>query len=594
MNRRFADEARTRFRALLSCGCVILLPVILAAGLHAQPVGGTALPKAPARELRGVWLTTLAGLDWPRPALQGQPDRQRAELVAIIDEAARMHFNAIFFQVRSRGNALYRTSLEPWATELTGTPGRDPGWDPLAVAIDACHARGMELHAWFNVFRVWTQGEPPRTDPPHVGLLHPSWVRRYGTDLWLDAGIPAARAYTLQVLEELVRGYDVDGIHFDYCRYPERDFEDAETYEQFGRGKPKDDWRRDNVNAFVREAYERCTALRPGLIVGSAPIGIYRSIPGARGWEGRNAVSQDSRRWMAEGYQDYVAPQIYWGLTRSGSKIDFEALVDDWKRGASGRQVYAGVAAYKDNVKPHLAEHVDAARSRSADGQVYFRFEHVRGENFDGRYATRVLPPPMTWRDAVPPNPPRDIAVRRAPGATHVTWTRPLPAPDGDTATRYSVYRRCAGSAETVLLAVLPAAALSCDDTDPCDDATYIVRSVDRFRNESGDEEQVPAVAATRTAPTDPSLRPAGPRLSVPQPFGDRLLLVGYLLPHGGRVRLRLIDEEGATLRMLVDIDQGAGLHLVGIERERLPEGAVTLVLEAGGARTARPVFDED
>jgi uncharacterized lipoprotein YddW (UPF0748 family) len=594
MSPRFADIAHARSRLLPAIGCALLLPVLLAAQLRAQPGDEAAPPKAPARELRGVWLTTLAGLDWPRPPLQGQPDRQRAELVAIIDEAARMHFNAIFFQVRSRGNALYRSSLEPWATELTGTPGRDPGWDPLAVAIDECHRRGMELHAWFNVFRVWTQGEPPRTDPLHVGLLHPSWVRRYGTDLWLDPGIPVAREYTLQVLEELVRGYDLDGIHFDYCRYPERDFEDAETYAQFGRGRPKDDWRRDNVSAFVREAYERCTILRPGLIVGSAPIGIYHSIPGAHGWEGRNAVSQDSRRWMAEGYQDYVAPQIYWGLTSSGSKIDFEALVDDWKRGASGRQVYAGVAAYKDNVKPHLAGHIDAARTKSADGQVYFRFEHVRGEDFGGRYAALALPPPMTWRDAVAPNPPRDFTVQHASGMTHVMWTRPLPAPDGDTAARYTVYRRCAGTGEAVLVAVLPGAATSYDDHDACADASYTVRSVDRFRNESGEEEQLPAVAVARSAPSDPSLRPAAPRLSVPQPYGEHLLLVGYLLPQGGRVRLRLIDDEGANLRTLVDTEQSAGLHLVGIERDRLPDGAVTMVLEAGGARTARPIFTED
>ncbi|MDT8325062.1 MAG: family 10 glycosylhydrolase, partial [Bacteroidota bacterium] len=382
--------------------CILTIALLLA-------FGDTADAQQARRELRGAWLTTLLGLDWPSAALRGNPAAQQQALRDILDDLQRQHFNAVFFQVRSRGNAMYHSSLEPWASELTGTLGRDPGWDPLAFAIREAHARGMVLHAWFNVCRVWSAGHPPASSPTHIVRAHPEWVQRFGDDMWMDPGIPEAREYTLRVMEDLVRRYPIDGIHFDYIRYPDRGFVDDATYRRYGRGVNRDDWRRDNVSILVRDAFTRLTRIRPSLVVGSAPIGIYRNIPGAKGWEGRNAIFQDSRRWLREGYHDYVVPQIYWGLTRRGSRIDFEALVEDWKRDASGRHVYAGVAAYKKEIAPWLQEHVDATRDRGADGVVFFRYEHVRENGFSGRFDDCALPPALSWRDNVRPHPPLDL-----------------------------------------------------------------------------------------------------------------------------------------------------------------------------------------
>jgi uncharacterized lipoprotein YddW (UPF0748 family) len=567
---------------------LLTLPVL--AGLLVQPTGDAVAQQR--REVRAVWLTTLLGLDWPAASLRGNTEAQKQALRDILDDLRRQRYNTVFFQVRSRGNAMYRSAHEPWASELTGVLGRDPGWDPLAFAIEECHARGMQLHAWFNVNRVWSKGDPPASTPQHVARLHPEWVQRFGDDLWVDAGIPEARAWTVRVAEDLVRNYAVDGLHFDYVRYPDRGFKDENTWRHHGRGSSIDDWRRDNISAFVREAYERCTAVRPTLQVGSAPIGIYQNLPTAKGWEGRNAIYQDSRRWLREGYHDYVAPQIYWGLLRKGSRIDFEALVEDWKRGASGRQVVPGIAAYKENVQPWLADHIDAVRDRGGDGMVFFRYEHVRGQALGGRFDRPALPPAMPWRDPLRPNPPQRLRAERG----LLAWDAPVQAADGDIAAWYAVYRRTAIEGEGELLSVLPASQRAWPGkgsaetaSSPIDDpAAYTVTALDAFWNESAAAGSVPALAENqepRTLPA-PSIPMPGPQISAPVAAGDGTILLGYVLEQAAFVRLRLMDANGAEALVLVDGWQESGTHMLGIVRARLPGDVSRYIFEAGDLRS--------
>lgn len=586
-----------------------LLVAIIAAQLCAL------LPDAVAqhspREVRAVWLTTLLGLDWPDAALRGNAAAQKQALRAILDDLREKKYNTVFFQVRSRGNAFYRSALEPWAGEVSGQFGKDPGWDPLAFAIEECHARGLQLHAWFNVCRVWSKGEPPASVPMHVARAHPEWVQRFGEDLWIDPGLPAARQFTVRVAEDLVRNYAIDGLHLDYVRYPDRGFRDGDTYRRSGSGKNLEDWRRDNVSALVREMYERCTAVRPSLQFGSAPIGIYQNLPTARGWEGRNAISQDSRRWLREGYHDYVAPQIYWGLTRKGSGIDFEALVADWTRESSSRQVIAGVAAYKENVQSWLAEHVDAIRAQGADGVVFFRYAHVRGNALGGRFDQRAIPPAMPWRDAIRPNPPRRLRHE----AGRLTWDAPVPASDGDTATWYAVYRMHPAAGAETLVALLPASqrhwpiTASAAATDASEMRSinqsvmeghqsvmeahqsvmeaHAVTALDAFWNESavsGTAATLASIAGPADAPA-PSIPVFVPRISAPIAAGDATILLGFELDHASFVRLRLMDGNGAELLVLVDGWQGAGTHIVGIERERMPDDMRRVIFEAGETR---------
>jgi len=557
----------------------LLSVLLLAAGMLAPSLSA----QQARRELRGVWLTTLLGLDWPAASLRGNPAAQQQALREILDDLKARHFNTVFFQVRSRGNAMYRSALEPWASELTGTLGADPGWDPLDFAIREAHARGMVLHAWFNVCRVWSKGTPPRSTPLHVVRAHPGWVQRFGDDMWIDPGIPEAREYTVRVMEDLVRRYPIDGIHLDYIRYPDRGFKDEDSWRRSGRRGSRDDWRRDNVSLLVRNAYERLTAIRPSLQVGSAPIGIYRNIDGARGWEGRNAIFQDSRRWLREGYHDYVVPQIYWGLTRRGSRIDFEALVNDWKTNASGRHVYAGIAAYKKQVHPWLHEHIDACRELGADGAVFFRYEHIRGNTLGGRFDDLRLPPPLTWRDNLRPNPP--LSVRVDDHAVH--WDEPVPAADGDRASWYALYGfRDSGAQRGVLLDVLPGDARSASRHEGFEH--YAVTALDAFFNESGPAEEGVGVAVAadggREELSAPSIAVPGPTISMPQNAGP-LVLLGYELQQDAYVRLRLMNSAGAEVLVLVDGMRSAGTHVLGIERSRLPDDIHRYIFEAGDVR---------
>lgn len=542
---------------------------------------GQTLPAQQARrELRGVWLTTLLGLDWPAASLRGKPLAQQEALRRKLDNLQRRNFNAVFFQVRSRGNAMYRSTVEPWASELTGRLGRDPGWDPLSFVIREAHQRGMTLHAWFNVCRVWSRGRPPACQPEHIVRAHPEWIQRHGDDLWMDAGIPAAREYTIRVMEDLVRRYPIDGIHFDYIRYPDRDFKDADTYKRYGGGRPKADWRRGNINTLVRDAYRRLTAIRPSLQVGSAPIGIYRNLPTARGWEGRNAIFQDSRQWMKDGYHDYVVPQIYWGLKRRGSRIDFEALVSDWKQNTSGRHVYAGIAAYKDHVHPWLHEHVDACRDRRADGVVFFREEHIRDDTFAGRFDDLALLPAMTWRDRIRPNPPLNLRFEEST----VHWEAPIRAADGDVASWFALYGFAGPQDQRgTLLRVLPGEARSAPL--PAGYERYALTALDAFNNESGTADEA-AVLAEAEELTAPSIAVPAPRISTPQFAGDDIILLGYEIHESLQVRIRLMDSKGAEVMVLVDGMQEPGTHVIGMERARMPEDIARYIFEAGDLRS--------
>ena len=192
---------------------------------------------APKWEVRAVWLTTAGGADWPKTY---DVAAQKKSLVEIFETLQKKHFNTVFFQVRSRGNTFYRSQYEPWAAELTGTLGRDPGWDPLEFAIEEAHKRGMELHAWFNVAKVYNIGQPPLSSPPHILRSHPEWAQLYEGDWWVDMGRPEVRQYTENLVMELVRLYDLDGIHFDYIRYPGEKFDDWNSFRLYGDGTARD------------------------------------------------------------------------------------------------------------------------------------------------------------------------------------------------------------------------------------------------------------------------------------------------------------------------------------------------------------------
>lgn len=314
-------------------------------------------------EFRGVWVATVYNLDWPsRPGLPAET--QKAELLALLDRAAELHLNAILLQVRPASDALYNSSEEPWSQFLSGTAGVSPGYDPLAFAIEEAHKRRLELHAWVNPFRAAVHASD-RLPQNHVARKHPEWVRRFGNQLWIDPGEPVARKYVIGVITDLVRHYQIDGLHLDDYFYPyplrpgESTFPDDMTWQRYGResGLSRADWRRENINDFVRTMYRTVKALRPHVRVGISPFGIWRpGVPPTirAGVDAYGQLFADSRKWLAEGWVDYLAPQLYWGI--EPAEQSFPVLLAWWRAQSRGRPVWPGIATERIGAKRPASE----------------------------------------------------------------------------------------------------------------------------------------------------------------------------------------------------------------------------------------------
>lgn len=427
----------------------------------------------PKTEVRAVWLTTVWNIDWPWTSGQ---TAQKQEMINLLDELKAANFNTIMFQVRARGDLLYPSAIEPFGKSITGTLGSNPGWDVLQFVIEQAHARGIEVHAWFVTYRVWDSSSlPPATSPQHVLLSHPSYCKSYvegtSTSWWLDPGIPAVRSYLRSIITEMVANYDLDGIHFDYIRYPDASFDDNDTYTTYGGGMNKDDWRRNNITQFVTEAYNDIQAIKPMLKVGSAPIGIYKNIPGqGYNWEAYYDIFQASRVWLQNGVHDYLSPQIYWDIATTPQ---FNVVLRDWMNERYGKHIYAGIAAYRmgskismltgpdsqdnfmrvmDNkagwTSTEILNQIDTSRAQSAFGQVYFSTNDIT-ENVNNiytllqqnQYHYPANIPPMAWQDNIAPNPPQSLTIAHVSGTNYrLRWNRPQLPSDNDTVKYYNVY----------------------------------------------------------------------------------------------------------------------------------------------------------
>ena len=312
--------------------------------------------KTPKRELRGSWISTHVNLDWPRSHINLTPDAQPAALISILDHHKAMGVNTIYFQVRSQCDAMYPSTIEPWSHTLTSNSitiqGRNPGWDPLQFALDETCKRGMEFHAWINPCRaVATASQLSSIASTNVAKQHPEWLLNNGSTITLDPGIPAVRDYIISVINDIFLRYDVDGIHFDDYFYPpatSTPFNDDASYASDPRGFPatttgRANWRRDNVNLLIERVYKTIIATKPWVKFGVSPTGIYRngtSVGGSAtsGSEHYSALFADSKKWLQEGWVDYIAPQVYWHI--GFSVADYAKLIPWWDANAFGRHIY--------------------------------------------------------------------------------------------------------------------------------------------------------------------------------------------------------------------------------------------------------------
>jgi uncharacterized lipoprotein YddW (UPF0748 family) len=469
------------------CFALLLSHLFLVPALALRP----SPPHPPKTEVRAVWITTAAGLDWPR--VTGKANQQES-LRRLVRDLYDAHFNTLFFQVRPRGDAYYRSHYEPWAEALTGTLGKDPEWDPCAFIIDEAHALGMEVHGWFNVFKIRGPNPVGPSTPLHVSRAHEEWTAERDGELWLNPGIPEVRAYLLNIALDLIRNYDLDGINFDFIRYPGRNFPDQEEYARYGNGMSRDDWRRSNVTAFVTSFANEARKAKPRLKIGSSPFGVYRDDSNNDRRGSYHWVYQDSYVWLQQGWNDYLCPQNYWLIGGSGRDPDFMRVTQRWSELTAGRHIYMGIGAYRADVNARLGDYVDSSRVAGMAGQAYFRWGDIaNSRTIAGRYDTWALIPPMRWKDRVPPLSPRNVTVSfPGQGSRMVHWDAPAAAADGDTAHTYVVYRWSSRfipfNDPRAIAAVLPSTQHSFADAGPPGTAAeyyYSVTACDRAKNES-------------------------------------------------------------------------------------------------------------
>lgn len=345
-----ATRAATVSRRTLALGTLAALTTGLSAPAYASG--------RHRREMRGVWLATVANRDWPsRPGLP--PEEQRAELIAHLDRAVADRLNTVILQVRPTADALWPSPYEPWSEYLTGTQGRDPGWDPLGTAVREAHARGLELHAWFNPYRIANHTDPGRLTPDHPARLHPEWVVPYGGKLYYHPGLPEVRRFVRLAMLDAVAKYPVDAVHFDDYFYPYpvagQTFDDDAAYDAYGGGfEDRAAWRRDNIDRLVREVAAGIRRVRPGTRFGISPFGVWRNAATDPAGSDTQAGVQtyddlyaDTRKWVREHWIDYIVPQIYWNIGFPAA--DYAKLLDWWAAQAAGTRtrLYVGEALYK-------------------------------------------------------------------------------------------------------------------------------------------------------------------------------------------------------------------------------------------------------
>jgi len=310
-------------------------------------------------EFRAVWIATINNIDWPsKPNLT--VEEQKREFLGLLDTFQKFKLNVVILQVRAASDAFYKSKTEPWSHFLTGKQGRAPKpfYDPLAWAIEMCHQRGMELHAWFNPFRVRNLGFY-QLDPNSFATKHPQYVKEFDKKYFLDPGYPEVIKHVVAVIAEVARNYPIDAVILDDYFYPYpvsgKKFGDEKSFARYGKPfypKRLGEWRRENINRFISSLHDTLQNINPKIKFGISPFGIWRNkLVDPAGSSGRKGLSSyddlyaDVRKWLMNGWIDYVMPQLYW---EKGNHFgDFTSLVQWWNENSFGKPLYIGQALYK-------------------------------------------------------------------------------------------------------------------------------------------------------------------------------------------------------------------------------------------------------
>ncbi|AFZ58786.1 family 10 glycosylhydrolase [Anabaena cylindrica FACHB-243] len=447
-----------------------------------------------SREFRGAWVTTVWNSDWPSKAGLSV-DQQKAELSAIIQQLQSLNFNALVLQVRPEGDALYASALEPWSAWITGTQGKapEPFYDPLEYAIAECHKRNIELHAWFNPYRAKTTTKSGSNVRPHIAITNPEVVYQWGNQLWMDPGAKIVQDRAYNVIIDVVSRYDLDGIHLDDYFYPYpisgQTFPDNKTYAAYkssGGTLNLEDWRRENVNQMVLRLSQGIKKTKSHVKFGISPFGIYRpgQPAGIVGLDAYNVLYADSKKWLQQGWIDYLAPQLYWRTDQT--QQSYEVLLKWWtEANTKQRHIYAGNnigqldgKAWKNE---EIGKQIIITRNLAGKlslGNIFFSMSSIKenrqgiADQFKNAYYPRpAIVPTMSWQSTIAPSPPKELKFQNG----RLNWD----AGDNQPVRSWTLYRQ---SGDSWIIQRILSTGTNFATVQP---GTYAVCAVDRLGNES-------------------------------------------------------------------------------------------------------------
>jgi uncharacterized lipoprotein YddW (UPF0748 family) len=567
--------------------------------------------ETPKEEFRGAWIASVTNLDWPVRGATTQS--QINDLRNILDRLQAAGINAVVFQIRPEQDAFYQSETEPWSYWLTGQQGRAPNpfYDPLQLAIDEARKRGMELHAWFNPYRAERSVGNYTLHESHILNRHPEWAFTVGTYRQLDPGLPQVRDYIVNIIMDVVRRYDVDGVHMDdyFYPYPPNTItnQDAATFAEHNRGFTNlGDWRRDNVNLLIRAINDSVQTVAPHVKFGMSPFGIWRpnNPPGISGMDAYATIYADARAWLQGQWVDYITPQLYWAF--SGPQ-DYERLANWWTAERNGRHHYVGIGAYKadqstfsgtlyaSNEVPRQLRFNHA--HEGIQGSVIFRSSNIT------RFSTHSLAdslkqtifrrpaivPTMDWKSMEAPEAPLSLNAIWPTGSPGVAleW---LPPEGGAEAIRYAIYRVPVGAevngsvtADSRFLIAVTGETFF-QDTPPADETyDYYITALSRNSIES-DPVSMQVVISAEAEGLPGSF---GLEQNYPNPFNPSTR-IAYRLDAAGQTSLRVFDVLGREVAVLVDSVLPAGEFEAVFDATNLASGTYLYVLEHEGQRVSQ------
>lgn len=428
---------------LLSCFSALFF---LSSCTASKPKGEPSGVPGAEREFRAAWVATVANINWPsKPGLT--TEEQKNEAITLLDYLAAHHFNAVVFQVRPQADALYQSRYEPWSYYLTGTQGKapDPYYDPLQFWVEEAHNRGIELHVWLNPYRAHHPSGGPVTDSSMVKRLPKLVLPLKEGYWWFDPSLKGTQDHGVAVVMDLVKRYDIDGVHFDdyFYPYPEyngrEDFPDSASwaaYQQSGGSLSRGDWRRQAVNTFIQRLYSEIKKTKPFVKFGLSPFGMWR--PGYPesivGFDQYDVLYADARRWLNKGWVDYFAPQLYWPISRIPQS--FPVLLGWWQgENTKGRHLWPGINVGRDTAKASVNETLDQIMITrgmipQSKGVIHWSISSdtqnpaLSQALLDGPYKRDALVPASPWLDKKAPTAPL-VKTTATGDSLSISWTHP-------------------------------------------------------------------------------------------------------------------------------------------------------------------------